>query len=147
MINAMQENELALETLAQREQKLKRDMDKKYVTQNANRTKLQKNIAEANAALQVSKKKIKEGTILMQKDDNPSHANKKKGPDADKVEVDVDKMLEQLRSKIVDIYKKQFVQTEVSGKKTIDLLNVSSQIYPLTTAYFHRKSNTELTRA
>ena len=56
-------------------------------------------------------------------------------------------MLEQLRSKIVDIYKKQFVQTEVSGKKTIDLLNVSSQIYPLTTAYFHRKSNTELTRA
>ena len=75
----------------------------------------------------MSKKKIKEGTILMEKSDETSHHTKKKGPDADKIAVDVDKMLDGLRKQIVDIYKNQFVQTEVSGKKTIDLLNVSSQ--------------------
>ena len=60
----------------------------------------------------------------MEKSDETSHTNKKKGPDADKIEVDVDKMLDGLRKQIIDIYKTQFAQTEVSGKKTIDLLNV-----------------------
>lgn len=68
----------------------------------------------------------------MEKSDATSHTNKKKGPDADKIEVDVDKMLETMRKQIVDIYKTQFSQTEVSGKKTIDLLNVGSRLIILT---------------
>ena len=47
MINQMQENELGYETLVNKEQELKRRMDKKYVTQNANRVKLQNNINES----------------------------------------------------------------------------------------------------
>jgi hypothetical protein len=47
MINQMQENELGFETLVNKEHDLKRRMDKKYVTQNANRVKLQSNINDS----------------------------------------------------------------------------------------------------
>ena len=43
----------------------------------------------------------------MDKSSDPSHSIKKKGPDADRVPVDVDRMLEGLRKKIVDIYKRE----------------------------------------
>lgn len=124
MIAQLQANEEAYELLVQREGRLQREMDRKYVTQNANRVKLQKNIGESKAALNMSKKKIKEGTILMENSKDTSHASKKRGADADRTQVvEVDKMLDGLRKKIVEIYKKEFSQTEVSGKKTIDLLN------------------------
>ena len=107
MISRMQENEQACENLVQRENLLKREMDKKYVTQNANRVKLQKNIGESRDALSLSKKKIKEGTFLMEHSKDTSHAAKKKGPDAGRVQVDVDRMLDGLRKKIVEIYKSE----------------------------------------
>ena len=50
----MQENEQAFESLVIKENRLKREMDKKYVTQNANRVKLQKNINESMNALKTS---------------------------------------------------------------------------------------------
>ena len=83
----------------------------------------------------------------MEKSDETSHTNKKRGPDADKIEVDVDKMLDGLRKQIIDIYKTQFAQTEVSGKKTIDLLNVGSRFNHFNKLIFHRKSKQEPTRA
>ena len=53
-ISQMQENEQAYENLVQKENQLKRVMDKKYVTQNANRVKLQKNINESMNSLKMS---------------------------------------------------------------------------------------------
>ena len=148
MIAQLQANEEAYELLVQREGRLQREMDRKYVTQNANRVKLQKNIGESKAALNMSKKKIKEGTILMENSKDTSHASKKRGADADRTQVvEVDKMLDGLRKKIVEIYKKEFSQTEVSGKKTIDLLNVSFYCIFINHLLLARKSRSELTRA
>ena len=60
----------------------------------------------------------------MEHSKDASHASKKKGQDGREV-VDVDKMLDGLRKKIVEIYKREIGQGEVSGKQTINLLNVS----------------------
>ena len=100
-------------------------METKYVTQNANRTKLQKSINEAKELVKLSQKKIKQGTILMENSKETSHAAKKKGPDADKQSVDVDKMLDSLRKQIIAIYKREIGGGDDPGKKTITLLNVS----------------------
>ena len=43
----------------------------------------------------------------MDKTGDASHSLKKKGTDADRVPVDVDRMLDVLRKKIVDIYKRE----------------------------------------
>ena len=111
--------------MVQKENEIKKEMDKKYVAQNANRLKLKNNIYEANENLNMSKKKIKQGTFLMEHSKDGSHTSKKKGPDAGRTPVDVDKMLTDIRKKIVEIHKREIGQTEVSGKATITLLNVS----------------------
>lgn len=83
----------------------------------------------------------------MDKSSDPSHSIKKKGPDADRVPVDVDRMLEGLRKKIVDIYKREIGQGEVSGKATITLLNVSVFVYSLISLTFIRKSKSDAIEA
>lgn len=70
------------------------------------------------------KKKIKEGTFLMENSSSAGHSTNKKGPDADKVTVNVESMLDTLRKKIEEIYKREIDKSEVTSKKTIDLLNV-----------------------
>ena len=70
------------------------------------------------------KKKIKEGTFLMENSTTAGHSTNKKGPDADKVTVNVESMLDTLRKKIEEIYKREIDKSEVTSKKTIDLLNV-----------------------
>ena len=70
------------------------------------------------------KKKIKEGTFLMENSASAGHSTNKKGPDADKVTVNVESMLDTLRKKIEEIYKREIDKSEVTSKKTIDLLNV-----------------------
>ena len=125
MIGKMQENEQAYENQVQKENDIKKEMETKYVTQNANRIKLQKSINEAKELVKLSQKKIKQGTILMENAKDNSHATKKKGPDADKQSVDVDKMLDSLRKQIIAIYKREIGGGDDPGKKTITLLNVS----------------------
>lgn len=83
----------------------------------------------------------------MDKTSDPSHSLKKKGPDADRVPVDVDRMLEVLRKKIVDIYKREIGQGEVSGKATITLLNVITLVCHLMLLTFFRKSKSDATKA
>lgn len=83
----------------------------------------------------------------MDKSGDPNHSLKKKGPDADRVPVDVDRMLEVLRKKIVDIYKREIGQGEVSGKATITLLNVSALVCRLILLTFYRKSKSDATEA
>ena len=103
----MQENEEAFEAVIEYENDLKKQVDRKYTLQNANRVKLQKNINESLDALKLSQKKIKQGTFLMENSKDTSHASKKKGGEADKAVVDVEGLLETLRRKIVDIYKRE----------------------------------------
>ena len=81
----------------------------------------------------------------MDKSGDPGHSIKKKGPDGDRVPVDVDRMLEGLRKKIVDIYKREIGQGEVSGKATITLLNVSVLFDCLISLTFRRKSKSDAT--
>ena len=96
-------------------------------------------------ALYLSSKKIKEGTFLMEHSKDTGHSVKKKGAE-DRVPVDVDRMLEGLRKKIVDIYKREIGQGEVSGKATIALLNVSV-LKSYLIVKISRKSKSDATRA
>ena len=61
----------------------------------------------------------------MENSTSTGHASKKKGPDADKVAVNVESMLDSLRKKIEEIYKREVDKSEGTSKQTIDLLNVS----------------------
>ena len=60
----------------------------------------------------------------MENSASAGHSTNKKGPDADKVTVNVESMLDTLRKKIEEIYKREIDKSEVTSKKTIDLLNV-----------------------
>ena len=59
MMGKMTENEVGYENLVEKENKMRRENDKKYITQDANRVKLQKSIGAANDLVKLSKKKIK----------------------------------------------------------------------------------------
>ena len=61
----------------------------------------------------------------MENTTNTNHSVKKKGADADKVAVNVESMLDTLRKRIEEIYRREVDKSEVTSKKTIDLLNVS----------------------
>lgn len=59
----------------------------------------------------------------MENTTNTNHSVKKKGADADKVAVNVESMLDTLRKRIEEIYRREVDKSEVTSKKTIDLLN------------------------
>ena len=105
MINQIQENEQLYENLVQHEKDLKKSKEILYVTQNAKRTKLQKNINESKSQVKLSNKTISEGVFLHEKSNDASHASRKvKGADPGRTPVDVEKMLRDLRNVIVGIY-------------------------------------------
>ena len=83
----------------------------------------------------------------MEHSKDTSHNTKKKGADSDKLVVNVDQMLDELRKQIIAIYKREIGEREESGKKTITLLNVSKLVGYLITFKPFRKSKSDATKA
>lgn len=99
-IHQLQEKELALESLHQKELEIRATLDQKVIAQEDNRQELTNKINEAGQSLLIATKKTTGDLLYQPPDSDQIKKDAKKGKDAKPTAVDFEKFLAEISSEI-----------------------------------------------
>ena len=130
MIHQQQDQEESYDTLLAKEQQVHQNMERNFQEQHKAKVELDNKIEISKAYLQTLRKKTSDGFTIYETDSKEMMSTKK-GQQAKVVPVDFNRVLGDLRRRIIDIHVKNIGHGEVENKKTqaeskqtLTLLNV-----------------------